>query len=121
MHHLHFINCLSSLPFRLNNHQHQCCQLWFVFSVLVIGLFIHGAIMLSCVAHQNVIFITLVHLTLPLLMAVCIQCKGPFLGAFNFSSSSFCTLFFSSSICLQFSSCARTNILTKLNRVDTTT
>lgn len=60
---------------------------------------------------------------LPLLMGVCI--KSSFLGtvpAFIFSfCASFCAFFFSNSSCLQFSSCARANILTKLSRVDTTT
>lgn len=58
----------------------------------------------------------------PLLMVVLIICSDSFLGAsFNFSfSASFSAFFFSYSSCLQFSSCARTNIFTKLSRVDTT-
>lgn len=77
---------------------------------------------LSCVAQVNVEWIILDQLMFPLLMAVR-RCTDSFLGVptFTFSfSSSFWAFFFSSSICLQFSSCARTNILTKLSRVDTT-
>lgn len=49
--------------------------------------------------------------------------SAPFFGvlAFMFSfSASFWAFFFSSSICLRFSSWARTNVLTKLSRVETT-
>jgi len=63
------------------------------------------------------------HLISPLFMVVLIICSASFLAAasFNFScSASFSALFLSSSICLQFSSCAFTNNLTKLSSVDTT-
>lgn len=58
-------------------------------------------------------------------MVVLIIGLDSFLAAtFNFSFSAAASLsafFFSYSICLQFSSCARMNILTKLSNVDTTT
>jgi len=62
------------------------------------------------------------YLILPLLMEVLIICPDSFLASFDFSFSaaSLSAFFFSYSICLTFSSCARMNILTKFIRVATT-
>lgn len=122
--HINHLNSYHQIK-RCPCHQYRCCQLWFVFTFQsLLGVFIHGATKLSCVAPVNVMLITVDQLKLLLLMAVRIKCTDSFLGVPNFIfsfSSSFSALFLSNSICLQFSSCARTNILTKLSRVDTTT
>lgn len=109
----------------LGHHQSQCCKQQKIdFAVMesvlfsqLDGNFIRVELLFSSLRPGKIIYLMLL-----LLMGVLIKCSDSLEPSFNFSFSaaSFSAFFFSYSICLRFSSCARTNILTKLSNVDTT-
>ena len=97
-----------------------CSHFWRSVFPMVCKIFIYWRA--ACLDWWNMFSKTLNYLMFPLLMEVRTKCSDSCLWLILiFSlSASFCAFFLSNSSCLQFSSCARVNILTKLRRVETT-
>lgn len=99
--HIYGQRCLPPMEQKLSSPGRICCLCW----------------LLDCKDPD------FYHLVWPLTLGDCIKCSGPFLciACLSFScSDSFWAFFLSSSSCLQFSSCARSNILVKSRSVETT-